>query len=82
MMYVVRDREAGNVITQFETMGEAQKELEKYEEQDKKDGTYTEDFYEIAVIDQIKEVHIMKIWKNEKMTMVTGDAKVKIIQKS
>lgn len=51
MMYVVRDREAGNVITQFETMEEAQKELEKYEEQDKKDGTYTEDFYEIAVID-------------------------------
>ena len=44
MMYVVRDREAGNVITQFETMEEAQKELEKYEEQDKKDGTYTEDF--------------------------------------
>ena len=50
-MYVVRDREAGNVITQFETMEEAQKELEKYEEQDKKDGTYSEDFYEIAVID-------------------------------
>ena len=51
MMYVVRDREAGNVITQFETMEEAKKELEKYEEQDKKDGTYSEDFYEIAVID-------------------------------
>ena len=51
MMYVVRDREAGNVITQFETIEEAQKELKKYEEQDKKDGTYTEDFYEIAVID-------------------------------
>ena len=50
-MYVVRDREAGNVITQFKTMEEAQKELEKYEEQDKKDGTYSEDFYEIAVID-------------------------------
>ena len=50
-MYVVRDREAGNVITQFETMEEAQKELEKYEEQDKKDGTYSEDFYEIAIID-------------------------------
>ena len=51
MMYVVRDREAGNVITQFETMEEAQKELERYEEQDKKEGTYSEDFYEIAVID-------------------------------
>lgn len=51
MNIVIRDREAGNVITQFETMEEAQKELERYEEQDKKDGTYTEDFYEIAVID-------------------------------
>ena len=51
MMYVVRDREAGNVITQFETMEEAQKELGRYEEQDKKEGEYVEDFYEIAVID-------------------------------
>ena len=51
MMYVVRDREAGNVITQFETMKEAQKEIERYEAQDKKDGVYVEDFYEIAVID-------------------------------
>ena len=51
MMYVVRDREAGNVITQFETMEEAQKEIERYEVQDKKEGTYSEDFYEIAVID-------------------------------
>ena len=51
MMYVVRDREAGNVITQFETMEEAQKELERYEAQDKKDGVYVEDFYEISVID-------------------------------
>ena len=51
MMYVVRDREAGNVITEFDTVEEAKKELEKYEAQDKKDGTYSEDFYEIAVID-------------------------------
>ena len=50
-MYITRDREAGNVITQFETMEEAQKELERYEAQDKKDGTYSEDFYEISVID-------------------------------
>ena len=74
MMYVVRDREAGNVITQFKTMKEAQKELERYEAQDKKDGVYVEDFYEVAVIDQIKEVHIMKIWKNDTSTMVTGSA--------
>ena len=51
MNIVIRDREAGNVITEFETMEEAHKEIEKYEEQDKKDGVYVEDFYEIAVID-------------------------------
>ena len=47
MKIVIRDREAGNVITEFETLEEAKKELEKYEAQDKKDGVYVEDFYEI-----------------------------------
>ena len=47
MSIVIRDREAGNVITEFETVEEAKKELEKYEAQDKKDGVYVEDFYEI-----------------------------------
>ena len=51
MKIVIRDREAGNVITEFDTVEEAKKELEKYEAQDKKDGVYVEDFYEIAVID-------------------------------
>ena len=51
MNIVIRDREAENVIEHFNTVEEVQKELEKYEEQDKKEGTYTEDFYEIAVID-------------------------------
>ena len=51
MNIVIRDREAGNVITEFDTVEEAKKELEKYEEQDKKDGTYTEDFYEIYDLD-------------------------------
>ena len=51
MNIVIRDREAGNVITQFEKMEEAKKTLERYEAQDKKDGVYVEDFYEISVID-------------------------------
>ena len=51
MNIVIRDREAGNVIEHFNTVEEAQKEIERYEEQDKKYGTYSEDFYEIAVID-------------------------------
>lgn len=51
MKIVIRDREAGNVITKFETLEEAKKELEKYEAQDKKDGVYVEDFYEIYDLD-------------------------------
>lgn len=47
MRYVTRDREAGNVIEGFATVEAAKKALIAYEEQDKKEGTYTEDFYEI-----------------------------------
>lgn len=45
--YIIRDREAGNVIATFSSKDEACNELSKYEEQDKIDGTYTPDFYEI-----------------------------------
>ena len=51
MKIVIRDREAGNVITEFKTLEEAKKELEKYEQDDRKDGSYTEDFYEIYDLD-------------------------------
>lgn len=47
MKYIIRDREAGNKIAEFNTLEEAQSELKKFEESDKKEGTYTEDFYEI-----------------------------------
>ena len=53
MMYVVRDREAGNVIAEFETMEEAKKELEQYIAEDKENGYGdTEDFYEIAEVER------------------------------
>lgn len=45
--YIIRDREAGNEIARFETMEEAQAELNKYEAADKAEGSYSEDFYEI-----------------------------------
>ena len=50
MEYTIREREAGNIIDKFDTLEEAKKALVNYEEQDKVDGTYTEDFYEIAKI--------------------------------
>lgn len=47
MRYVIRDREAGNIIDERETLEAAKEVLVEYEEQDKADGTYTENFYEI-----------------------------------
>ena len=47
MMYTIRDREAGNKIDSFDTMEEAMETLKAYEEEDRKDGSYTENFYEI-----------------------------------
>lgn len=47
-IYVIRDREAGNELDEFETMEEALEELARYEEIDKMDGDYTPDFYEIV----------------------------------
>lgn len=48
MKYIIRDREAGNVIDKFATQEEAELALQEYEEEDKRDGTYEPDFYEIV----------------------------------
>ena len=47
-MFIIRDREAGNYIEAVETYEEALETIEQYEEEDKRDGNYTEDFYEIV----------------------------------
>lgn len=47
-MYIIRDREAGNVIDCAETWAAAVKLVKAYEDEDKRDGTYTPDFYEIV----------------------------------
>lgn len=47
MKYIIRDREAGNIIDEFQTMEEAERQLEAYEEEDKINGEYEPDFYEI-----------------------------------
>lgn len=48
MRYVTRDRETGTIIEYFETKEEAEKAIQLYEEADKKDDVYSEDFYEVA----------------------------------
>lgn len=49
--YIIQDREAGNVIDEFDTIEAAEKCLAEYEEQDRADGTFTQDFYEIAEVE-------------------------------
>lgn len=51
MKYVTRDREAGNIIDQFNALEEAEAAIRQYEEDDKADGIYTENFYEVAAFD-------------------------------
>lgn len=43
----IQDREAGNKIAEVSTRKEAENKLSSYEEADKKEGTYSPDFYEI-----------------------------------
>ena len=45
----VRDREAGNIIEFFTTVREAKSAIREYEEEDRDEGTYTPNFYEVAV---------------------------------
>lgn len=61
MKYIIRDAEGGNKIAEFNTLEEAQSELNEYEEEDKEDGVYTEDFYEIFGIEYSVSVRITEI---------------------
>lgn len=45
--YCTRDAEAGNIIDFFATLENAQKAIEQYEEEDKANGDFEPDFYEI-----------------------------------
>lgn len=48
MYYYTRDREAGNIIERFNTRLEAEQAIADYEEEDRKKGYYSENFYEIV----------------------------------
>ena len=45
--YSIIDNEAGNIIEHAETIEQAQQIIAEYEVADKKDGTYTPNFYSI-----------------------------------
>jgi len=44
----VADKEAGNIIEEVASIEEGLKLIEKYEEEDKKEGTYQPDFYDVV----------------------------------
>ena len=44
-----RDREAGNIIEFFTTVGEANSAIREYEKDDRYEGTFSPEFYEVAV---------------------------------
>ena len=46
-MFEIRDRQGGNVIDSFDSLEAATYPLNEYEEADKIDGIYEENFYEI-----------------------------------
>ena len=48
--YIVRDKEAGNIIDRYKTLEEAEKAINDFELQDIDDKIYTPDFYEIVEI--------------------------------
>lgn len=50
-IYIVRDKEAGNPIDVYLSEAGAISCIERFEEEDKAEGTYTEEFYEIAVFE-------------------------------
>lgn len=48
MKYYTADKEAGNKIEMFNSIDEAKKAIAKYEVEDREDGVYTPDFYDVV----------------------------------
>lgn len=69
MSYLIRDREAGNVITECDSIGEAIATVEQFEEEDKKEGNYSNNFYEIVADPQKGELYPDKIFYEDNMTL-------------
>lgn len=53
---IIRDRETGTLIDEFETVEEARAELQKYENQDKEDGSFEPNFYELIELEDLSEM--------------------------
>jgi len=54
-LYLVQDREAGNVIVNHCTLAEAENYVKEFEDMDKAEGSYIPDFYEIKEMETEEE---------------------------
>lgn len=55
-MFVVRDREAGNIIERVESRADGERLIADFEQIDRSEGVYTPDFYEVAEYFEITEI--------------------------
>ena len=51
MQWVTRDRKHGNIIECFDGKEDAEQAIISYEQEDKEDGVYEDDFYEVAYVE-------------------------------
>jgi hypothetical protein len=64
--YRIQDREAGNVIETGLKLSEAEKILQEFEDNDKNEGNYTPNFYEIKEDDNDDERKSLKVPATDK----------------
>lgn len=60
MKWITRDREAGNVIDEFNTYEEAKAAVSAYEADDERNGYYTPDFYETVPMAELQDVVVTR----------------------
>ena len=53
MWFWTADRETGSFIESFETLREAECRIEEYEDEDKENGSFTENFYDVVDEDHV-----------------------------
>ena len=71
-MFIIRDREAGNLVCSYSTREEAEKALAEFEAEDKKDGIYEPDFYEIINQDEKVVVNLTTEEKLDRIGKMTA----------
>jgi hypothetical protein len=49
-MYLIQDRQAGNQVDVFDSLTDAETALKLYESEDRANGDFVDDFYEIVEI--------------------------------